>query len=110
MILQVFFDEPQPSSESPPIETFVRVNSTALKAIESETIVTSVEALERIANPVKVSKQKPASAGTFISAMGIMATEQWLRATKSTLTPYDPAHRRSPATAQSPRESLRKEG
>ncbi len=43
---------------------------------------------------------------TCISSIVMRATEQWLRATKSMLTPNVPAHRRSPATAQSPTESL----
>jgi hypothetical protein len=43
---------------------------------------------------------------TSMSSIVIRATEQWLLATKSTLTPNIPAHRRSPATAQSPMESL----
>jgi hypothetical protein len=36
----------------------------------------------------------------------ITATEQWQRATKSTFTPKEPPHRRSPATQLSPIESL----
>jgi hypothetical protein len=34
------------------------------------------------------------------------STEQWLRATKSMLTPKEPAHRRSPVMALAPTESL----
>ena len=41
-----------------------------------------------------------------MSSMRMISTEQWLLATKSTFTPYDPAHRRSPAMALSPMESL----
>ena len=37
----------------------------------------------------------------------MISTEQWLRATKSTLTPKEPAHLRSPAMALAPIESLR---
>jgi hypothetical protein len=42
-----------------------------------------------------------------ISSRGMISTAQWLRATKSTFTPYEPAHRRSPEMALSPIESLR---
>ena len=42
-----------------------------------------------------------------ISSTRMISTAQWLRATKSTFTPYEPAHRRSPEMALSPIESLR---
>jgi hypothetical protein len=43
---------------------------------------------------------------TCISSSKIISTEQWLRATRSTLTPKAPAHLLSPAIAASPMESL----
>ncbi len=41
-----------------------------------------------------------------MSSTRMTSTAQWLLATKSIFTPYEPAHLRSPEIAQSPKESL----
>jgi hypothetical protein len=45
-------------------------------------------------------------AHTSISAVSMIATEQWLLATRSKFTPYAPVHLVSPTTVLPPNESL----